>query len=84
MAAKQSADEKLREETAAAWRGHRPAEFHGEFAATTGAGEAKASSPEVHAADGYVVVNTHGEARFDRESFVVFRKALEKAFQVVA
>lgn len=66
------------------WREHQRAEVHAEVFAATSTGEEKARMPEVHAADGVVVVNTHGEAHFDNESFLVFMKQLEKARQVVA
>lgn len=75
---------KLAEETAQKWREHPKAEVHGEFAAATVGGEEKANLPEIHAQDGYVLLNTHGEARLDRDQVVTFRKLLEQAFQVVA
>lgn len=75
---------KLAEETAAKWRQHPKAEVHREFDATTGTGDEKATQAELHAADGFVVIDTHGQARMDRDQFVVFRKMVEQAFQVVA
>lgn len=72
------------QEHARGWRSHVKAEVHAEVPAATGGGEEKAKMPEIHAADGLVVVNTHGEAHFDSESFLVFMKQLEKARQVVA
>lgn len=75
---------KLAEETAQKWREHPKAELHSEFDAATAGGEDKANLPEIHAQDGYIVLNTHGEARLDRDQVVVLRKLLEQAFQVVA
>lgn len=73
-----------RSETAEAWREHPTAEFHSELPGVTGAGEAKAKAPEIHAADGWVTIDSHGLTRVDREDLVTWRKALERAFQVVA
>lgn len=73
-----------REAAAEAWRQHPTAEYHSELPGVTLAGEAKAKAPEIHAADGFVTINSHGDTRVGREDLVTWRKAFEQAFQVVA
>lgn len=73
-----------REDAAAAWRLHPKSELHLELPGVTLGGEAKAKQPEIHAADGVVTFNSHGETRLSREDVVEWRKRLDQAFQVVA
>lgn len=76
-------DESPAADVAKAWRAHPKAEVHADVAATSAQGRSE-KDIEVHAADGVVLVNTHGEARLDRESLITLRKRLDEAFQVVA
>lgn len=61
---------------------HRPAEVHAEVPATSASGE-DAKVVEVHAFGGHVYLNSHGEARFDRDAFFAFTQQCEAAFQAV-
>lgn len=61
----------------------RPAEVHTEIPARTAAGEEKGSEVELHVFGGHAYLNTHGEARFDRESLLTLVQRLQEAYQAV-
>ena len=63
---------------------HERTEVHREVDGLTSAGAEKAKPLEVHAVDGRVFMNTHGELVLDREGVIQAQKALAAAFQAVA
>lgn len=62
---------------------HNRVEMHREVHGVTVAGEEKSKPMEVHAFDGRVNLNTHGELVLDREGLIEARRALDAAFQAV-
>lgn len=78
-----SKDQEARERAAAAFRAHPRAEVHATIAGTSASGKTE-KDIEIHAQDDFVTLNTHGEARLDRESLITLQKRLQQAFQVVA
>lgn len=76
-------DSDIRAETAAAWREHPTVELHATAPASSSTG-ATDKEISVDAAEGYVVIDTHGAARLDREQLATLRKRLDSAFQVIA
>lgn len=69
----------LREATAAQWKTHPKSELH-----VTVPSDGKGADVEIDAQDGYVVIDTHGAKRFDRDALTTLQKQLQAAFQVVA
>lgn len=65
-------------------RAYRPAEVHADTIAATNAKGDEAKSVEIHAFGGHVYLNSHGEARFDRDAWHAFLQQGEAAFQAVA
>jgi hypothetical protein len=74
---------RLREATLAQWREHPKAELHVEVDVSLVSGRSE-KRIELHALDGYVLLDSHGEVRLDRDAVITLRKQLDQAFQVVA
>lgn len=62
---------------------HPGTEFHTDVAVLSADGKA-GKKLEVHAFDGSVYLNTHGEVRLSRDELIDLRQKLDAAFQAVA
>ena len=61
-----------------------PVEFQREIACSGPRGGEKAKPIDLRTMEGFVFLNTHGEARLDRDQAIDLRRQLDAAFQAVA
>ena len=73
MPRREDANKAAREKAAREWRMHPRSEVHVDVAATSGSGKS-GKDIEIHAQADFVTINTHGDARLDREMLIELQK----------